>query len=75
MEQSPTRQEIIELLADFVRGDVTEEGEKYIVTVTRRESSIVLHAKFSEIDAIAKALSDLGINDETALYSDLIFPR
>lgn len=70
MEQSPTRQEIIELLADFVRGDVAEEGDKYIVTITRRESSIALHAKFSDIDAIAGVISDLEINDETALYSD-----
>ena len=70
MEQSPTRQEIIELLADFVRGDVTDEDDKYIVTLTRRDSSIVLHAKFSDIDAISEAISDLEINDETALYSD-----
>jgi hypothetical protein len=70
MEQSPSRQEVIELLADFVRGEVTEEDDKYIVTVTRRESSIVLHAKFSDIDAISEKLSGLEINDETALYSD-----
>jgi len=70
MEQSPTRQEIIELLTDFVKGDVTEEEDKYIVTVTRRESSIVLHAKFSDIDSLSEALSKLEVNDETALYSD-----
>lgn len=70
MEHSPSRQEIIELLADFVRGDVTEEDDKYLVAVTRRESSIVLHATFSDIDAIAEAISELEINDETALYTD-----
>lgn len=70
MEQSPTRLEIIELLADFVRGDVTEEEDKYVITVTRRESSIILHAKFSDIDVLSEKLSDLEINDETALYSD-----
>ena len=70
MDQSPTRQEIIELLADFVRGDMAAEEDKYIVTVTRREQSIALNAKFSDIDAIAEAISVLEIYDETALYSD-----
>jgi len=71
MEQPLSRQEIIELLADFVRGEVTEEDGKYIVTVTRRESSIELHAEFSDIDNLSTKLTALEIHDETALYSDL----
>ena len=70
MEQSPTRQELIELLADFVRGDISEEDDKYVVIITRRESSIELVAKFSDIDDISATISGLDINDETALYSD-----
>jgi len=65
-----SRQEIIELLADFVRGDITEKVDRYIITITRRESSIELNAKFSEIDKISTILLNLEISDETALHSD-----
>lgn len=70
MECSLSRQEIIELLADFIRGEVREEDDKYIVTVTRRENSIALYASFSEIDLLSSKLSELEINDETALFND-----
>lgn len=38
--------------------------------MTRRESSIQLHAYFSEIDELSRTLSSLEVNDETALYGD-----
>ncbi len=65
-----TKQEIIELLAEFVRGDITEDTDQYIVTVNRRETSFNLHAKFSDLEEVSAKLSALTINDETALYSD-----
>lgn len=70
MEQPPSRQEIIQVLSEFVRGEIEEDGEKYVVTVTRRESSIKLYAEFAEIDELSSILSGLEVNDETALYSD-----
>ena len=65
-----SRQEIIELLAEFVRGTITEKDDRYIITITRRETSIELNAKFSEVDKISTILSNLEISDETALHND-----
>jgi len=65
-----SRQEIIELLADFIRGEVREEDDKYIVTVTIRETPIALQATFSEIESLSSKLLELEINDETVLFND-----
>lgn len=70
MEQTLSRQGIVELLADFVRGDIAEYDDKYVVTLNRRESSILLYAQFEEVDALSTKLAELGINEETALYND-----
>lgn len=70
MEYSLSRQEVIGLIADFIRGEAREEEDKYIVTVTRREISVDLYASFSELDLLSSQLSGLEINDETALYND-----
>lgn len=70
MEASLSRQEIIELLTEFTRGEITESDDRYIVKITRRGSSIELYAEFEEINELSSKLATLKVNDETALYSD-----
>jgi len=69
MQCSLSRQEIIELLANFIKGEVREEDDRYIVTVTRRENPIDLQVTFSELDLLSSKLSELEINDETTLFN------
>ncbi len=69
MENSLLRSDIIELVRDFLRCEIKEENEKYIIKI-ERYPNIELHAPFSELDKISERLATLEVNDETALYND-----
>ena len=70
MGQILSKSEIINLLANFVRGQIVEENDKCVVKITHRDSPKALHAEFSEIEKLSSRLSELNIYDETALYDD-----
>jgi hypothetical protein len=56
-----SRSEIIELLSDYVRGQVEEDQNKFNISITRRDTSFILNADFSEIDNISRKLSELQL--------------
>ena len=70
MDQTLSKEQIIELLSNFVRGEITEEEDRYIVNSKYRSNEIVLFILKTELETISTRLSELNVSDETALYGD-----
>ena len=72
MTQEISRKEVIDILADIVRGDITENSDKYIITVKTMMTGndpIVIDVYFKDIDDLLLKIKPLDIYDETSLVN------
>lgn len=60
--------EIVELLAEYCRGEVVEIDTGHRIDFTRRDETISVFVTNEEIEEIKTGISSFLINDETALY-------
>lgn len=64
------QEEIIDLLADYCRGEANETDTGYDINFTRREENYTVTISSAELTSIIDALRELNVHDETALFDD-----
>jgi hypothetical protein len=69
MEEVPSREEIITLISEYCRATPTEEDERYIFEVDRRDGINLILEK-SALEEIESNLAEFGIYEETALFGE-----
>lgn len=70
MDDPITEEEIVAIIADYCRAEVSEDGEFYVFTAQRRQQEIALRLAKSSVAAIGNQLTTVEPHDETALVSD-----
>lgn len=68
-----SRKDIIEVISDLVKGDITKLEDKYILEITKyRKTGGILKVEvtFDELDAIISEINLLKVHDETSLMND-----
>lgn len=65
-----TKTEIIELLADYCRGEASETETGYIINFNRREENFSVVITNEQLTNIVEGIEHFSVNEETALYDD-----